>query len=264
MNNFLNEYKRIVVKVGTSTLTYPTGHLNIRKIESLVKCISDLQNSGKEFILVSSGAVSAGLGKMGYHPTKMTVEEKQAAAAVGQCELINMYNEKFGFYGHKIAQVLLTKDVIDDENRRHNAQMTFSVLLSQRCIPIVNENDTVSSEQIKFGGNDTLSAIVAILCKADLVINLTDIDGLYDKDPRTNTDAKLIPVVESLDDSIFTFAGGAGTARGTGGMLAKLEAASMCVCCGIPMIISNGANPEILYDIMENNYKGTFFAAKDI
>ncbi len=262
MNNNIDKYKRIVVKVGTSTLTYPTGHLNIRKIETLVKCISDLQNSGKEFILVSSGAVSAGLGKMGYHPSNMTVEEKQAAAAVGQCELINMYNEEFGFYGHKIAQVLLTKDVIDDESRRHNAQMTFSVLLSQRCIPIVNENDTVSSEQIKFGGNDSLSAIVAILCKADLVINLTDIDGLYNKNPRTNSDAELIPVVKKLDDSIFKFAGGAGTERGTGGMLAKLEAASMCVCCGIPMIIANGANPEILYDIMKGEYKGTFFSAE--
>ncbi len=257
----VNKYKRIVVKVGTSTLTYPTGHLNIRKIESLIKCISDLQNSGKEFILVSSGAVSAGLGKMGYHPEKMTVEEKQAAAAVGQCELIKMYNEKFGFYGHKIAQILLTKDVIDDDERRHNAQMTFSVLLSQKCIPVVNENDTVSSEQIKFGGNDTLSAIVAILCKADLVINLTDIDGLYDKNPRTNADAKLIPVVESLNDEIFNAAEGAGTARGTGGMHAKLEAASMCVCCGIPMIIANGSNPEILYDIMDENYRGTFFKA---
>ncbi len=261
MSEFLEKYKRIVVKVGTSTLTYPTGHLNIRKIERLVKCISDLQNSGKEIILVSSGAVSAGLGKMGYHPTKMTIEEKQAAAAVGQCELINMYNEKFGFYGHKIAQVLLTKDVVDDPNRRHNAQMTFSVLISQHCIPIVNENDTVSNEQLKFGGNDTLSAIVAVLCDADLVINLTDIDGLFDKDPRTNDDARLISVVESLDEEIFKFAGGAGTSRGTGGMFAKLEAAKMCIENGIPMIISNGANPEILYDIMENNYKGTFFTA---
>lgn len=261
MSEFLEKYNRIVVKVGTSTLTYPTGHLNIRKIERLVKCISDLQNSGKEIILVSSGAVSAGLGKMGYHPTKMTIEEKQAAAAVGQCELINMYNEKFGFYGHKIAQVLLTKDVVDDPNRRHNAQMTFSVLISQHCIPIVNENDTVSNEQLKFGGNDTLSAIVAILCDADLVINLTDIDGLFDKDPRTNDDAKLISVVENLDEETFNFAGGAGTSRGTGGMLAKLEAAKMCIESGIPMIISNGANPEILYDIMENNYKGTFFSA---
>ena len=261
MSEFLEKYNRIVVKVGTSTLTYPTGHLNIRKIERLVKCISDLQNSGKEIILVSSGAVSAGLGKMGYHPTKMTIEEKQAAAAVGQCELINMYNEKFGFYGHKIAQVLLTKDVVDDPNRRHNAQMTFSVLISQHCIPIVNENDTVSNEQLKFGGNDTLSAIVAILCDADLVINLTDIDGLFDKDPRTNDDAKLISVVENLDEETFNFAGGAGTSRGTGGMLAKLEAAKMCIESGIPMIISNGANPEILYNIMENNYKGTFFSA---
>lgn len=262
MTDFIDKYNRIVIKVGTSTLTYPTGHLNIRKIESLVKCISDLQNSGKELILVSSGAVSAGLGKMGYHPAKMTVEEKQAAAAVGQCELINMYNEKFGFYGHKIAQVLLTKDVIDDKNRRYNAQMTFSVLLAQHCIPIVNENDTVSNEQLKFGGNDTLSAIVAVLCNADLVINLTDIDGFYDKDPRTNPDAKIIPVVEKLDSEVFAFAGGAGTSRGTGGMLAKLQAAEMCVNEGIPMIIANGANPEILYDIMENNYRGTFFASK--
>lgn len=259
MDKNLEKYKRIVVKVGTSTLTYPTGLLNIRKIESLVDCISDLQNSGKEMVLVSSGAVSAGLGKIRFPNARLSMEQKQAAAAVGQCELLNMYNTRFAFYGHKIAQVLLTKDVIDDEYRCHNAKMTFDVLTSMHCIPVVNENDTVSSEQIRFGSNDTLSAIVAILCEADLVINLTDIDGLYDSDPRKNPDAKLIPKVDKIDDSLLSCAGGAGTERGTGGMAAKLEAAKMCVDAGIPMVIANGKNPEILYDIVSGDYIGTFF-----
>ena len=254
----------IVVKVGTSTLTYPTGLINHRKIEMLVKCLSDLQNSGKKMVLVSSGAVSAGFAKIGFSIHKLTTQEKQAAAAVGQCELINMYNSLFSFYGHTIAQVLITKDVVDDEIRCANARGTFKMLLDSGCIPIVNENDTVSSEQIKFGSNDTLSAIVAQLNDADLVINLTDTDGLYTADPRYDKNAEFIKYVAEITPEIESYAGGAGTGRGTGGMMAKLEAAKMCTKAGIQMVIVNGKNPSILYDVLEGDYHGTFFDAKKV
>ena len=242
--------KRVVVKVGTSTLTHKTGLLNLRKVEELCKVLCDLQNSGREMILVSSGAVSAGWNKMGLPHRPQNTEEKQAAAAVGQSELMNLYNRNILPYGHVIAQILLTKDVVDNEERRHNAENVFRLLLGNRCIPIVNENDSVSSEGVNFGGNDTLAAYVAEIAGADILINLSDVDGLYDSDPRKNPSAKKISVVTDIT-TVDSVASGAGTERGTGGMLAKLEAAAHITACGIPMVIANGADPKILYTVLE-------------
>lgn len=255
--------KKIVIKVGTSTLTYGSGMLNLRKIEELCKVICDLQNSGKNIILVSSGAVSAGRAKLGIGSAKLSVEEKQAAAAAGQCQLMNMYERNMSVYGHEVAQILLTKDAVENPERRQHAENTFRILLGYGCIPVVNENDSVSYEEIKFGGNDTLSAYVARLCYADLLINLTDVDGLYDSDPRKNPDAKLIRRVADIDKEISSFASGAGTERGTGGMSAKLRAAADVMEHGIPMIIANGANPDVLYSIIEGEEVGTLFAPAD-
>lgn len=251
----------IVVKVGTSTLTHQSGYINIRRVEQLVKCLSDLQNSGKHVVLVSSGAISCGLGKIGLRRSNLTLEQKQAAASVGQCELMDMYNRLFADYGHTVGQLLLTKDVTDDMQRNEHARNTLRVLIELGCIPVINENDSVSSEGIKYGGNDILSAVVAMLCEADLVINLTDIDGFYDDNPKSNPDAKLIPYVEKITPEIMEKAGGAGTERGTGGMAAKLIAARQCTEYGIPMVIANGADPDILYDITSGDFKGTLFDA---
>lgn len=258
-----DNFKKVVIKVGTSTLTYNTGLINIRRIEQLVKCIADLQNRGKQVILVSSGAISCGLAKIGFHTRNgLTVEQKQAAAAVGQCILIDMYDKLFSSYGHKVAQILLTKDVIENKLGCKNAKNTFKVLLDMSCIPIVNENDTVSSEQISIGSNDTLSSIVAVMTDADLLINMSDIDGLYTENPRNNPNAEFIDYVSSIDESVKAYAGGAGTARGTGGMIAKIESAKTVCDHGIPMLIVNGCRPKILYDIFEGEFKGTYFAAK--
>lgn len=263
-NTDFSKFTTIVVKVGTSTLTHETGMVNLRKIELLVKVLSDLQNSGKKIILVSSGAVSAGFAKIGFTDRPKLTAEKQAAAAVGQCELMNMYDSLFSQYGHKIAQVLLTKDVVDNPVRRENCINTFEVLLRMNCIPIINENDTISSVELEFGGNDTLSAYVASITKADLVINLSDVDGFYDKNPREDATARLIPLVTHISDEISSFAKSAGTARGTGGMIAKLKAAGIAAEAGIPMIIANGVNPRILYHIVEGTFRGTLFTNDNI
>ena len=251
--------KIIVVKVGTSTLTHATGMLNIRKIEHLCRVLCDIENSGVKLILVSSGAVSAGWVKMGLTRTPDTVSEKQAAAAIGQCELMSMYDKCFMSYGYVAAQVLLTKDVVDIPLRRENAQSTFRLLLAWRSIPVVNENDTVSFEGIKIGGNDILAAYVASLVNADLLINLSDVDGLFDRNPKDDPDARLIPVVERIDSELESIAGGAGTARGTGGMRAKLDAALICREAGVPMFIANGANPDLLYDFVAGTAVVTLF-----
>ena len=259
--SFFQSCHRIVVKVGTSTLTHSTGSLNLRRIEALVKTISDLKNAGKEVILVSSGAVSAGIAKanLGHRPTSL--EEKQAMASIGQSELMKIYDRFFSDYGHTVAQILMTRDVVDNNVRRVAAQNTFNTLLLMGCIPVVNENDAVSTDELaKFGGNDILSAHVANLISADLLINLSDIDGLYDSDPRKNPDAKLIEQVESVDE-VANFAGGAGSERGTGGMEAKLTAAKMVTDNGIPMFIMNGHDPEILYDLLDGKRVGTYFTA---
>lgn len=254
--------KTIVVKVGTSTLTHATGMLNIRKIEQLCRVICDIENSGVKIVLVSSGAVSAGWVKMGLPKRPDTVSQSQAAAAIGQCELMSMYDKYIIEYGYVVAQILLTKEDVEQPLRRENAENTFRLLLERRSIPIVNENDTVSFEGIKIGGNDILSAYVARLVKADLLINLSDIDGLYDANPKENPDAKLIPYVEGIDESIEAMAGGAGTDRGTGGMRAKLVAAKLALEAGVPMVIANGQNPDILYDICAGKPVGTLFTPK--
>ena len=257
------KFRRIVVKIGTSTLTYATGKLNIRRIETLVRVLSDLQNAGREVVLVSSGAVSAGTSRLGLPIADRTTEEKQALAAVGQCELMRLYERLFGTYGHTVGQILVTKDAVDDENRLALAKSTFGRLIGFGCIPIVNENDSVSYEGIKFGGNDTLSAYVATICDADLLINLSDIDGLYDSDPRKNKNARLIDTVTEINDEILAYAGGVGTTRGTGGMITKLKAAKIATDAGIPMMILNGRDPRILYNIIDGQHVGTYFVAKE-
>ncbi len=255
------KFRRIVIKIGSSTLTHEEGHLNLRRIEVLAKVLSDLKNAGRQVILVSSGAVSAGVAKMNTH-RPINTAEKQAMAAVGQSELMKLYSRFFSDYGHTVAQILLTKDVIDNPARRAAAEDTFSTLLGMGCVPIVNENDSVSTEGINFGGNDTLSAYVALLCHADLLINLSDIDGLYDKDPRRFADAKLVSRVDGIDESILAMAGGAGTNRGTGGMATKLQAARIVLEKGIPMFILNGQDPNVLYRLLNGEKLGTYFAAR--
>ena len=259
--DFSKDYNRIVIKVGTSTLTHSTGALNLRRIEALVLALSDFKNAGKQIVLVSSGAVSAGIAKMNVDHRPRTVEEKQAMAAVGQSELMKIYDRFFSTYGHTVGQILMTKDVIDSPERKHAAENTFRVMLEMGCIPIVNENDSVSSEEIKFGGNDTLSAYVSLVCGADLLINLSDIDGLYDSDPRKDPEARLVPRVPKIDEKVLAMAGGAGTERGTGGMAAKIKAAKIVTDAGIPMIIANGTDPHILYDLLMGKGLGTFFEA---
>ncbi|MBE6556839.1 MAG: glutamate 5-kinase [Ruminococcaceae bacterium] len=260
---YVKEKQRIVVKVGTSTLTHATGHLNLRRIEALVKVISDMKNAGHQMVLVSSGAVSAGVAKVGLGHIPETPEEKQAMAAIGQSELMKLYDRFFSDYGHTVAQMLLTKDVVENPMRRAAAENTFRRLLDMNCIPIVNENDSVSTDELtKFGGNDMLSAHVACVCDADLVLNLSDVDGLYDSDPRKNPDARLIGRVERIED-VLSSAGGAGTSRGTGGMMAKLRAAQITTSQGIPMFILNGHDPEILYTLMDGGHVGTYFVADE-
>ena len=259
---YFRDSRRIVVKVGTSTLTHSTGHLNLRRIEKLVKVLSDMKNSGIQVVLVSSGAVSAGVAKLGFGTIPDAPEIKQAMAAVGQSELMKIYDKLFSVYGHTVAQILMTKDVLTNPDRKSAAVNTFNRLLEMNCLPIVNENDSVSTDELtKFGGNDILSAHVATLCEADVLLNLSDVAGLYDSDPRSNPDAKLIDRVETLDESVYAIAGGAGTSRGTGGMIAKLNAAKIVTSVGIPMFILNGEDPEILYTLLDGGHVGTYFCA---
>ena len=259
---YFRDSRRSVVKVGTSTLTHSTGHLNLRRIEKLVKVLSDMKNSGIQIVLVSSGAVSAGVAKLGFGSIPDAPEIKQAMAAVGQSELMKIYDKLFSVYGHTVAQILMTKDVLTNPDRKSAAVNTFNRLLEMNCLPIVNENDSVSTDELtKFGGNDILSAHVATLCEADVLLNLSDVAGLYDSDPRSNPDAKLIDRVETLDESIYAIAGGAGTSRGTGGMIAKLNAAKIVTSVGIPMFILNGEDPEILYTLLDGGHIGTYFCA---
>ena len=255
----LSNKQRIVIKIGTSTLTHSTGMLNIRRNEALVKILSDLKNSGKEIILVSSGAIGVGCGKLGLKSKPEDTPTKQALAAIGQCELMYFYDQQFSLYNHTVSQVLLTKDVITDNVRRINCINTLTKLLSLGVIPIINENDTMAVEEIEFGDNDTLSAIVATLVDADLLVILSDIDGLYDSDPNTNADAKLIPVVEKIDDNIKKLASGASSKLGTGGMITKIHAAEIARDAKIDMVIINGKNPQCLYDLFDNKLTGTYF-----
>lgn len=255
----LTETKRAVIKVGTSSLTYETGKLNIKKIESIVRVVSDLRNRGIEVVLVSSGAVGAGVGKLNLPEKPSETIKKQALAAIGQATLVSMYDRFFSEYGHSSAQVLLTKFILDDEERYRNTQNTFETMFEYGVIPIVNENDVISTYELEFGDNDTLSAYIAKLVDAGLLIILSDIDGLYDSNPQVNPEAKLVEVVEKIDESVYAIAGGAGSRRGTGGMVTKLKAAEIVNPEGIDMIISNGAYPERIYDIFEGKSVGTLF-----
>lgn len=257
--------KRIVVKVGTSTLTHESGRLNLRRVEQLVKVLCDLQNSGKEVILVSSGAIGVGVGKLGLKKRPTENKVKQAVAAVGQCELMFIYDKLFGEYNHNIAQILLTKFAVDTDHKKQNVINTIDTLLDMGIIPIVNENDTVAIDELdgdNFGDNDSLSAIVAEIANADLLIMLTDIDGLYTSNPRNNPDAVKIDVVEEITDEIRTMAGGSGSNRGTGGMITKIIAADYATALGIECCIMNGENPKRLYDLFDGKTIGTVFKAK--
>ncbi|MGI5895597.1 MAG: glutamate 5-kinase [Oscillospiraceae bacterium] len=255
--------KRVVIKVGSSTLTHKTGLLNLRRIEQLIKIISDLKNSGREIVLVSSGAVAVGMGKIGLSQKPADIRSKQACAAIGQCELMYIYDKLFSEHNHVVSQVLLTGDVISDEKRKQNVVNTFLRLLEYGSIPIVNENDTVSIDEIemlvKFGDNDTLSAIVSLLVGADALVILSDIDGLYDKDPHRHKDAKLISRVAKIDESIRALAGDTAGHQGTGGMITKLKAADMVMPAGISMAIINGGTPNTLYDLFDGKQVGTLF-----
>ena len=259
---------RIVIKVGTSTLAHSTGRLNIRHVEELVKVLSDLKNAGHEVILVSSGAIGMGVGKLSLPARPTDMSTKQACAAVGQCELMYTYDRLFTAYSHTVAQILLTGDDVEDPDRAEHLRSTFSALLEMGVIPVVNENDSVSSAEIEtghhkvLGDNDTLSAIVAALCHADLLVLLSDIDGLYDADPRTHPEAQRFHRVEALTPEILEMAGGAGTWRGTGGMATKLSAARIAMESGCDMVITNGARPEDLYGIVEGQDIGTRFLAR--
>ena len=250
---------RIVIKVGTSTLTHSTGNLNIRHVEELCKVMSDLKNAGHEVILVSSGAIGMGVGKLGLSERPKDMPTKQAAAAVGQCELMYVYDKQFSEYGHNIGQILLTGDDIENEERNKNFRNTLHRLLELRVLPIINENDTVSTAEIAVGDNDTLAAIVALEAEADLLILLSDIEGLYTADPHKNPDAELISEVREMTDEIRALGGGAGSGLGTGGMQTKLRAASMCMERGIDMIITRGDRPTLLYDCVEGVPVGTRF-----
>ena len=257
----MKEVRRIVVKVGSSTLTYDNGKPNIRRIEQLVRTISDLQNRGFEMVLVSSGAVAVGTAKLGLKERPRELAVKQAAAAVGQCELMHIYDKMFLEYGINVAQILLTRENIVDTEQRQNIHNTFTELTKIGVVPIINENDTVATDEItSIGDNDTLAAIVTCCIKADLLVLLSDIDGLYTANPHTHPDAALIPLVEEITPEVMALADGAGSALGTGGMATKLRAARMVTGSGADMVIANGAHPELLYDIAAGKPIGTRFA----
>lgn len=260
----ISERKRIVVKVGTSTLTHKTGRLNIRRVEQLVKTLADLYNAGHEVILVSSGAIGLGMGKLGLREEPKDTKGKQACAAVGQCELMYMYDNLFSNYSITVAQLLLTKYILL-EDRRTNVENSLETLLSMGVIPVVNENDTVAIDELELevGENDSLAAIVATIAKADLFIMMSDIDGLFDKDPNSSDDAQMIPVVQEITDEIRGVAGGVTTNVGTGGMRTKIRAVEIAFESGIDVVLMNGKTPKKLYDLFEDKPVGTLFTKKD-
>lgn len=253
---------RLVVKVGTSTLAYPSGRLNIRHIESLCRVLSDLKNQGHEIILVSSGAIGMGVGKLSLKNRPSDIPTRQAAAAVGQCELMYTYDKLFSEYNHVAAQLLITNSVVDNEEMNRNFKNTINRLLELEVIPVINENDTVATKEIEIGDNDTLAAIVTSLTEADLLILLSDIDGLYTGDPRKENDATLIKEITEITDDIISIAGGAGSENGTGGMQTKVHAAQICMEAGCDMVIANGSDPNLIYDILDGKDIGSRFIGK--
>ena len=256
---------KTVVKVGTSSLTYENGKINYRQIEALCKVICDLHNSGEDILLVSSGAVGVGMGKMGLSRRPNDIKKKQALAALGQCELMFMYDKLFGEYNHNVAQILLTYDAIETESKRENIYNTIDELLNMDIIPIINENDTVAVDELEgknIGDNDMLSAIVSRIVEVDRLVILTDIDGLYDSNPRENPDAQKISVVEKINREILDMAAGSGSNRGTGGMVTKLQAADYATKRGIEVHVVNGSKPKLLYDVFEGKAPGTVFRAQ--
>ena len=253
---------RAVIKVGTSTLTYGNGNLNIKGIENLCKVLSDLKNAGNEILLVSSGAIGMGVGKLGLKEKPADIPTKQAAAAVGQCELMYVYDKLFSEYNHTVAQILMTGDDFSHADRYENFRNTLDRLIELDVLPIINENDTVATSEIKVGDNDTLSAMTAVGASAELLILLSDIDGLYTADPKTDQSATLIDTVEGIDENIISLAGGSGSSLGTGGMVTKIHAAQLCCENGIDMVIANGSDPNVLYDIFDGKKAGTRFIGR--
>ena len=254
---------RIVIKVGTSTLAHATGMLNIRRVEKLCTVMSDLKNAGHQVVLVSSGAIGMGVGKLSLPGRPADIPTKQAAAAVGQCELMYTYDKLFTEHNHTVAQILITGADLQNEERRQNFHNTLYRLLELGALPIINENDSVATEEIVIGDNDTLGAIVATHVRADLLVLLSDIDGLYTADPHTHPDARLLTVVEGITPEIEAMTGGAGSKLGTGGMQTKIHAARIATDAGIEMVIANGQDPAVLYDIVEGKSVGTRFVAKE-
>lgn len=250
---------RIVIKIGTSTLTHKTGNLNIRRVEELCKVISDVKNAGHEIILVSSGAIGMGVGKLGLTSKPEDIPSKQAVAAVGQCELMYVYDKVFDQYHHTVAQILIAGTDLDHDEHRKNFSNTVSRLLEYGALPIINENDTVATEELVIGDNDTLGAIVAKCVDAEQLILLSDIEGLYTADPKKDANAKLITKVTEITDELRALASGKGTVLGTGGMVTKLQAAEICLDTGIRMVIANGSDPKNLYGIMDGKMIGTTF-----
>lgn len=253
---------RLVIKIGTSTITHSTGRINYRRIENLCKVVSDLKNAGNEIILVSSGAIGMGVGKLHLNKKPTDTATKQAAASVGQCELMYVYDRTFLEYNQIVSQILITAEDVENDIRHTNFKNTIDRLLELEAIPIINENDTVSVAEFGIGDNDTLSAIVAKSVKADLLVLLSDIDGLYTADPHKDKNARLIKVVEEINDDILALAGGKGSELATGGMETKLKAAKIVTECGTDMIITNGADIDNLYLIADGESIGTRFIGK--
>ena len=258
----LKQVKRLVVKVGTSTLTYDTGRTNIRRMHKLVSVLSDIVNSGIEVALVTSGAIGVGVGKLGLPARPEDTPGRQAAATVGQCELMFMYDKLFAEYGHTVGQMLITKSDVDNPERRQNLINAFEKIFEFGAIPIINENDSVAVEEIVYGDNDSLSAIVAALIGADALVILTDIDGLYDANPTENEDARLIPEVREITPELLEIAGGHGSRFSTGGMVTKLHAAQIAMDAGIDVIVMNGTAPEAIYKALDGKQVGTLFVGK--
>ncbi|MDD2206623.1 MAG: glutamate 5-kinase [Aminobacterium sp.] len=255
----LKSCKRVVIKVGTSTVTHSTGKINLLRMETLAREISDLQSSGRDVCLISSGAVGAGVGKINFPDRPKTLPEKQALAAIGQGRLVHMYEKFFSEYGKTVAQVLLTRDVFSNRLRYLNARHTLLTLFDFAVVPIINENDTVAVDEIKFGDNDTLSAMVSCLIDADLLIILSDIDGLFSDDPRINPEAHLLPVVEEVSQELLAHSRTKGSKHSSGGMFTKLAAARIVMTSGIPMIIANNKEPNILRRLLDGENLGTLF-----